>query len=65
MKRYFRVSFLFFFFAIVPIACTSSSTSFSVENGVCYRIKTNSTAGCQTNESKVQASDKNCGLPEE
>lgn len=55
---------LFMVMAVVPTACTAIDTSFTVENGLCYRTRTTKTAGCQTHKEKVLAVPENCGLPE-
>lgn len=43
-------------------ACSSTDTSFRMDNGVCYRTRTNYTMGIRTSKATVQAVLSNCGV---
>lgn len=43
-------------------ACGSTTNDFTIENGLCYRLRTEKTLGVQTYKQKVLAVPANCGL---
>ena len=49
--------------SLAPLAaCSSSDTTFRVEDGICYRIREERTLVLFTHTSKTLALPQNCGL---
>lgn len=64
MKRWLMMGATIGALSISTTACSRIDTEFRVEGGLCYRIRTEYTAGCQTHQAKVLALPSNCGLPD-
>lgn len=65
MKRWLLMAATIGSLSISATACSRVDTDFQAEGNLCYRIRTEYTAGCQTSQTKVLAIPENCGLPKQ
>lgn len=48
--------------AVLALSACSTNNDFVIENGLCYRIRTETRIGIQTYQQKTAAVPQNCGL---